>query len=503
MSYTEISYAVDGNIPLLGLLQLAPVFFMLLVIIFRHQTKLFWLGLLGSLCTLVLAIVLFFKFDSTSSAFQFAEQFSIVAAIQYHAAVDGIAVFFILLTTIITVLVVMYGRLVKLLPAWRFLAGVFALESAMVSQFVTVDMLWYCFSTTLHLILVTYLLYSWATSPNKSLALNRYLQFMSVSAILLLLGTLLLGWNYAAANEGRWSFDFFDIAGTPIAMPLQSIILFLVFYAFAIRIPLFPMHGWLITTARHGTVAVAPIFLLGIKAGVFGMMRYLLPLMPEAIMLWLPYLVGFAVVGIFYAAVLALIQVNMRNLLVYAVVSHSGLILVALFGLSQAGFQGALLLTANFSLAIVALFFILGLIYRHTGTVSLAKLGGLFDSLRLIGVAFLVGALAIIGMPGTLGFDALHLTLEASIHRFGGLLSILAALGNVAAAAFILRAFQKAFLTPSPKSLQLVEIEPKYLERTVAISLIFLIIGAGLYDEYWLNLVDKSVTGLASFYSDH
>jgi NADH-quinone oxidoreductase subunit M len=243
-------------------------------------------------------------------------------------------------------------------------------------------------------------------------------------------------------------------------------------------------------------VAVAPTILLGLKVGIYGMVRFVFPILPEAVLQWSPYVVAFATAGIFYAALLALIEANLRRLLAYAVVSHTSILIIGLFSLGQAAFQGSIMLSVVFGLAIAGLFFTTGLVYRRTRTTQLVKLGGLFDRIPAIGVAFFIAGLSIVGMPGTPGFDAAHLILEAAIDRYGAVETIAAALGNVAAAAFLLWAFQRAFLAPSSPDLPANIAPATPTERAIAGILILVLLGAGFYSEPWLQLVDAPMASL-------
>jgi NADH-quinone oxidoreductase subunit M len=155
----------------------------------------------------------------------------------------------------------------------------------------------------------------------------------------------------------------------------------------------------------------------------------------------------------------------------------------------------------TFGLAIASLLFTTGLIYRRTQTTLLPKLGGLFDQIPFIGVAFLVASLAIIGMPGTPGFDAAHLVLEASIERFGALLTIAAALGNLAAAGFLLWAFQRAFLQPPPEGAPGRPVEPVTPPELLVTGLVLVVLlGAGFYAEPWLTLIEQPLKALGALY---
>jgi NADH-quinone oxidoreductase subunit M len=336
------------------------------------------------------------------------------------------------------------------------------------------------------------------------MAMQRYLQFMGTGLVLLFAGVFLLGWNYAEANAGVWSFELDRLLGEQLPESVEVVVFFLLFYGLAIRIPLFPLHGWLPLIAEHGTVAIAGVFLLGLKTGVYGLLRFVFPLVPDAVQKWNEWVVAFAVTGIFYAALLALMQTNLRRLLAFAVVSHTSVLVIGLFTLSELGFQGGVMLSVNFGLATAALLFMTGFVFRRTRTLSLPRLGGLFDHIPVIGVAFLIAGLSIIGMPGTPGFDAAHLMMEASIERFGALVTIAAALGNVAAAGFLLWAFQRAFLTPRDYKSKGKQIESATaMERVLAVSVIVILLGAGFYSEPWLELIESSLDGLNAIYSQH
>lgn len=501
MIYEEVLWTAQSEFPLLALLQLLPLAMAILIVSMRKHPLVFPIGVLGAVAELLLSIVLFARFDHNSTAMQFAERYPILGPFHYHAAADGITVLFALLTAFLTFIIVLYGRVRPLEPTWRFQAVVFAVTSALMSQFVAVDMLWFTLASGVQLVLVGYLLWGWATSPHRDLAFTRYLQFMGIGFALLLMGVLLLGWNHAELTGGRWSFELYALAKAPIQPAYQSVIFFLVLYGLGIRIPLFPLHGWLPLTAVHGTVAVAPVFLLGLKTGIYGLLRFVFPLMGEAVLQWHEFVVAFAVAGIFYAAVLASMQVNMRRLLAYAVVSHTSILVIGLFSLGHNAFQGGVLLSVNFGLAIAGLLFMTGFVFSRTGTMLLPRLGGLFDRLPIIGTAFLIAGLSIIGMPGTPGFDAVHLVLEAAIERFGAGVTIIAALGNVAAAGFLLWAFQRAFLAHRQEGAKL-DIEPaKPLERIIAVTVIAVLLIAGFYSEPWLELIGNSVEGMSALYS--
>ncbi len=501
MTFAELHWSAHAGQPLLGALQLLPLLAALAVVTFRESPRVIHLGLALVLAELLLAIYLYFGYDPANPAMQFAERLALPGPFDYHVAVDGVSVLFILLTAMIGFLVTVYGPVRGLGPAWRLMALVFAVESSLMAMFTTMNLFWFVLISALQLGLIGAVLGRWATSPDKDTALSRYYQFMGTGVLLLLIGTLVLGWGHTHASGGRWAFDLFELSRVQVEPAFQTLVFFLLFYGLAIRTPLFPLHGWLPLVAEHGNIAVAPTLLLGLKVGLYGLLRFVFPLLPEAVEEWHLYVAAFAVVGIFYAALMAMLQENLRRLLAFAVVSHTSILVLGLFSLDHLAFQGSVMLSVTFGLALATLVFTTGLVYRRTKTTLLGKLGGLFDHIPFVGIAFFVAGLSIIGMPGTPGFDAVHLVLEASIHRFGGLVTIAAALGNVLAAGFLLWAFQRAFLAPArverTESIQRITAP----ELLVAGMVVFVLLGAGFYTEPWLALIDKPLAQLSALYA--
>jgi NADH-quinone oxidoreductase subunit M len=504
MNMTEIFWTGQIGYPVLLMLQLLPLI-MAVFIYFSSETKnLFAVTLTASLIQLAQTIYLYLNYNSRNAAMQFAEHLNIIGAFDYHAAVDGISVLMIILTAVISLMIALYIHIIPLKNRNKFLAVSFAVQAALMSQFVTLNLLWFTLASALYLSFVGIILWRWSTSAESDLAITRYFQFMTMGILLLLSGVFLLGWAYSDAH-GVWSFDLIDLTKQPVSFEMQSIVFFLLFYGLAIRIPLFPLHGWLPLAAQHGTVAIAPIFLLGLKSGIYALVRFVFPLVPDAVMHWQQYVIAFAVTGIFYAALLALMQQNLRRLIAFAVVSHTSILIIGLFSLNHTAFQGGIMLSVNFGIAITGLLFTTGFIYRRTHTMSLDKLGGLFHQVPLLGITFFITGLSIIGMPGTPGFDSMHLILEASIHRFGALLTVAAAMGNVIAAGFLLWAFQRAFLTPATELKRQDVPIVKFQEKLLSLMIIGILLVVGFYSEPWMELIDHSLNSLSQLYSvvDH
>lgn len=495
---TELYWYQHASLPMLALLQLLPLVVAGLILKLGENARAAWIGRIAAGLELLLVIALYRQFDAHSATYQFAEYLPLPGPFAYHVGADGVTVLFMLLGALIVFLLSLYTLVRGLADEARLIAVVLAVEGVMMSLLATVDLAWFVVASGLDLALIGYLVGRWSTSPDKDTAMARFYQFQGVGLAMLFAGTVILGWTFHDFGQTAWSFDLFDLVGRPLPAGLASVAFFLLFYGLGVRTPIFPLHGWLPTVARHGNVAIAPSLLLGVKVGIYGLVRFVLPLLPQAVEFWSPYVVGFAAAGVFYAALLAFLQTNLRSLMAFAVVSHTSLVIIGLFAIDHIALQGALLLAVNFGLSITAMMLMTGLVYRRLKSTRLDRLGGLFDRIPIIGMTFFVAGLAIVGMPGTPGFDAAHLVLEAAIHRFGALPTVGAALGNVAAAGFLLWAFQRAFLAPAPAGRSGAVERANSFEWFIAGVLVLVMLSAGFQMGPWLDLVEAPMKALAA-----
>ncbi len=493
--FSEIFWEQQSGLPLLVLLQLLPLFGAALVFAFQERASAVVAGKVFALGELLLAIVATSRIDPLQPALQLAERF---APLAYHVAVDGLSLIFLLVAALLTLLLMLYGMSRGMISPGRLYAVLLIAEAGLVGMLLTLNVAWFAFYSALELWAVVYLLRRWASSRAEIHALSRFIQYQSFGWLLFAAGCLVLGWGHAEATGGRWSFDLFDLVGTVPVGKFQTAAFYLLFYGLAVRTPLFPLHGWLPNMAQHGLIAVAPALMVGVKVGIYGMLRFVLPLTPAAVQYWQPYIVGFAMAGIFFTAALAFQQTNLRRLLAFAVVSHTSLLVIGVFSLHESGIQGAVLLAANFGLAVTGMWFIVGFVFRRTGTTELHELSGLFERIPFLAIAFLVFGLAIVGMPGTPGFDAAHLVLEAAIDSFGALSTVAAALGNVAAAGFLLWAFQRAFLSPHKDGRGLDVDKTLPMEYLVCGIALAAMVAIGVFTEPWLRLTETASQAAAA-----
>lgn len=491
--FGELFWTSQGGLPLLFVLQVLPLAGAAVVFMLRERTGAVVAGKIVAALELVLCVAVASQVNPQLPALQLAERFPLLG---YHVAVDGISVVFLLVAALLTFLMTLYGMSRGMISPGRLFAVLLVAEAGLVGMLVTMNIAWFAAFSALELWAVTYLLRRWASSQAEIQALARFVQYQAFGWLLFAGGCVVLGWSHADATGGQWSFDLIDLAGAVPVGKFQTAAFYLLFYGLAVRTPLFPLHGWLPNMAQHGLIAVAPALMVGVKVGIYGMLRFVLPLTPNAVQEWQPYVVGFAMAGIFFTAALAFQQTNLRRLLAFAVVSHTSLLVIGIFSLHEAGIQGAVLLAANFGLAVTGMWFIVGFVFRRTGTTELGELSGLFERIPFLAIAFLIFGLAIVGMPGTPGFDAAHLILEAAIDSFGALSTVAAALGNVAAAGFLLWAFQRAFLSQGKPGGNDVDhtMPMEYLVCGIALVAMLAI---GIFTEPWLHLTETASQTMA------
>jgi NADH-quinone oxidoreductase subunit M len=493
----EMSGPVQTAFPILGALTFLPLLGMAVAFFARSQRQAFLVGTLSAGLELGLALYLLSAFDADSSRLQFTEHYRFLSVFGLHFGVDGLSVLFIAVTALLGLLLMLYGEVAQERSPGLYVANLLAFQAALMGLFESVNLLQFWLLSCVELIPATAILKLWGTHRDKERAVALYLQFMASGLLMVLAGTLLLGWNHASAT-GTWSFEPAALLRTPPPPLLQSMAFVLIFYGLAIRLAQFPFHAWLPEISQHGTHATLGVLLVGAKVGIYALLRFVLPLLPEAVHFFKPLVVGLGLTGVFYGALLALMQLSLRRLLAFAVVSQTGMLVLGIFSLNREGLAGALLLSVDFGLAAAGLLFSAGLLLRRAGSALLPRLGGLFDFMPVLAITFLISALSTMAMPGTPSFDAAHLLLEGTIEAHASGVAVAVAAGNVLAAAFLLYAFQRTFLAQRRETaIRPVRTRMTLPEATLTGIVCLVLLGMGFYVEPWLKIVDKSVSGLA------
>ncbi len=248
----------------------------------------------------------------------------------------------------------------------------------------------------------------YGVGPQRHYAALKYIIYMLVGSAPLLIAVVLLGNNYGdavaagLAPQGE-NFNFVELLKVAIPPETQGIIFVLMILAFAVKGPVPPFHTWMPTMLMEGPTGMA-ILLVGLKIGTYGMLRFVLPLLPDASIAWQPIMTWVGVFAILYGGFIALSQVNLRRLLAFASVSHVGFVLLGIFSLKAQSLQGSLMMMINIGLTSTALMFLTGVLYRRTGSTELSAFGGLARYVPKLAFFFFAIGLATIGTPGTSGF---------------------------------------------------------------------------------------------------
>lgn len=497
-----VSWSAVSLFPLLTALTAVPLLTMAAVLWVRAEYML-RTAVWGAAVNVVLSLYLLRIFDAETPGIHLAEHFYLFG-MGYRVGVDGTNVLFIPLTAVLGLLTLIYTLITRHRNDRLFVACLLAYQGILIGAFAALNAMQFWFWCLLELVPVVLLTLSAGTGQQRSQVINVVLQYWGSALIMSLVGFLLLGYGLSE-NGAPLTFDWLTLKQHKLAIPNEALIFILLFFGFAVRMPLFPFHAWLPLLAEHGTVASAATFLIGLKLGIYALIRFILPLVPGAAEQWAPFVVSLGLIGIFYGALLALMQINMRRLLAFAVISHTGMLVIGVFSFNDFALEGSILLSLAYGLATAGMFFSIGLIYERTRTSFFPRLGGLFEANSSIALLFLISALSTMVMPGTPGFDAAHLLIEGAIEEHGWFVAIAILLGNVLAAGFLLWAFQRVFIAHPKRFIQPYSSRhhPVLKERLITLIICGLLIGTGFYTTPWLKFIDQEASEIGQHYPRH
>jgi len=503
MDITIIPWSASAPFPLLTALTLVPLAAVIAILFSRSSTVALRFGFAGAILTLLLSLYLLSVFSSNGPAIHLVEQVHF-AGLSYCVGVDGTSILFIPLTAVLTLLALIYTLITRKVTDRLFIACLLGYETILIGAFTALNVMQFWLWSVLELIPVILLTVHAGTGQNRRRAIILLLQYWGSALLMTLAGFLLLAFGLID-SEHALTFDWLTLQQNNAYLHDEVLIFILLFFGFAIRMPLFPFHGWLPVLAEQGTVASTAIFLVGLKLGIYAIIRFILPMVPGVAEHWSEFVLTLGVISIFYGALLALMQINIRRLLAFAVVSHAGMLVIGAFCFNAHGLEGSILLSLTFGLANAGMLFSIGLIYERTRTAFIPRLGGLFDTNATIAILFLISALSTMAMPGTPGFDAAHLLIEGIIQEDGWLLAIAILIGNVLSAAFLLWAFQRIFMANSKRAQQPYSSthHPVKKERIITVVICLLLIGTGFYTTPLLNVIDQEAVAMSQHYPIH
>jgi len=445
-------------------------------------------ALVTSIITLALSIYLAAGFETGSGGFQFVEDFSWIPSlgISYHLGIDGISLILILLTTLLTA--------VSILGSWNsikdrglaFFISLLVLETGMLGVFVSMDLFLFYFFWEIQLIPMYFIIGLWGGARRVYAAIKFFL-YTFVGSVLMLVAILAVVWWYAK-NGGPLTFDILTLqqAGFSGSLAIWAFVAF--FIAFAIKVPMFPLHTWLpdahTEAPTAGSVILAGVLL---KMGVYGMIRFCVGFFPDvAVKAMVPVLI-LSAIAIVYGAVMSLVQPDMKRLVAYSSVSHMGFVTAGLFTFNQQGIEGSVLQMVNHGVLTGALFMMVGFFYERTHTRLIKDYGGMAKPMPVAAAFFSLFVLGSLGLPGLSGFVGEFLIL-VGVFQYAKVFAVIASVGIVLGAAYLLWMYQRTmFQQADERWLSLKDLNAR--EIITLVPLVGMAVWIGLYPHPFLNLL--------------
>ncbi len=431
----------------------------------------------------------------TNAEYQFVENVPWIAAgpfaMRYNIGIDGISLWLVILTTFIMPIAVLSTWTAVEDKVKEYMICLLILETAMLGAFISLDLFLFYIFWELMLIPMYFMIGIWG-GKNRLYATVKFFIYTLVGSLLMLVALIYL--YFLGTKTGITDFSlvhFFDLKIDPATQTW----LFAAFaLAFAVKVPMFPVHTWLpdahTEAPTAGSVILAAIML---KMGTYGFIRFAMPLFPEATHQFTPLIATLAVIGIIYAALVAMVQEDVKKLVAYSSVAHLGFVMLGLFALNEQGVTGALLQNLNHGISTGALFLIVGFIYERRHTRLITDFGGLSKQMPVFAVIFMIVTLSSVALPGTNGFVGEFLILVGGFESSLRWWTIVASSGVIFAAVYMLWMFQRVMFgeLDNPKNQALLDLNAR--EIAIMIPLLVMIFVLGVYPNPFIEKMTPSI----------
>jgi NADH-quinone oxidoreductase subunit M len=487
------------SFPVLALLVLLPAAGAVVVAMVPDRRRELMLPLAVAVTMLPLAVALYVLWeyspesvDSVATGFQFTQELTWFEPwnLGWKVGVDGISVLLVALTALLFPISLLASTSITTRPK-AYLVSMLVLETGLLGVFVSLDLLLFFVFFEVTLVPMYLLIGIWG-SGNRVYAAVKFVLYTALGSAFLLAGIIFLAVT-AGDQLGGLSFAFTDLLSLELSSGTQMWLFLAFAAAFAIKVPLFPLHTWLpdahTEAPTAGSVLLAGVLL---KLGTYGFVRFNLTLFPDASVTAAPWIATLAVIGIIYGAVVAIVQPDVKRLVAYSSVSHLGFIVLGTFALTSQGLQGGVIQMINHGLTTGALFLLVGMIYDRRHTRNIDDYGGLARVMPVFAGVFLFTAFASIGLPGLNGFIGEFKVLVGSYLSLPTH-AIISAFGVVLAAVYLLWAYERMFTGPvdKPENEKLLDLDLR--EKLIVAPLVVLIVFLGVYPKPALERIEPAV----------
>ncbi|HIL38241.1 MAG: NADH-quinone oxidoreductase subunit M [bacterium] len=478
--------------PILSIATFLPTAGAVLVWLARSDRLARWISLLTTLVTLLVCVPLYTQFDPGTSALQFVESANWIEAwgITYGMGLDGISMPFVLLAALLSVLCVGVSWTAVQSRVRGFHVALLVTETAMIGLFCATNLLLFFVFWELIVVPMFLLIGIWGGKRRVASAI-KFLLFTLTGSVLMLVGMIVI-------YDSCGSLDFVTLREAGIPAKQQAWLFGAFLAAFAVKVPMFPVHTWLpdahTEAPTAGSVLLAGVLL---KMGAYGLLRVSLPLFPQAVVQFLTPLLVLSVVAIVYGAYVTLMQTDIKRLIAYSSVSHMGFVTLGIFTLDPVGVEGAILQMVNHGILSAALFLCVGMIYERTHTREIADYGGVARRAPIYASLFAFFCLAATGFPGLNSFVGELLIIGAAF-RTGAWWGALAIWGVLLGTIYLVWLFYRVIMGPTHKGLEGLKLELNSREVAILAPLALLALVLGLAPDFVLSGLHASVNELLS-----
>jgi len=457
-------------------------------------------GLTVAAIEFLLSIWLWMSFDASNAGMQFIEMIPLIPdyGIGYYLGADGISLFIILMTTLMTFIGMMAMGETKNIK--NMIITLLFLEMTMIGVFLSLDAILFYVFWELSLVPMLYIIGAWG-GPLRIYASIKFFLYTFTGSLIMLVGMLFVAYVYHNLT-GVWSFAITDWYSLVLPVNYQLWLFAAFFIGFAIKVPMFPFHTWL--PYAHGqapTIGSVILAAVLLKMGTYGFVRFSLPMFPDASVMAITPIASISIVMIIYTAMVAYAQKDIKQVIAYSSVSHMGIIMLGIFAMNAEGISGSVFQMLSHGIVSGALFMLVGVIYDRRHTKMMDEFGGLASVMPKYAVIFGIMLMASVGLPLTIGFVGEFLVL-LGFYQVSPIMTILAGTSIIIGAVYMLTVYKKTFFGPVTKEENKTLEDLNKRETWSLIPLVLIVVWLGVYPKPVLAPIDNSVKAMLTFMSE-